>query len=63
MKNSAKKDGTTSIYARVRQDGISADISTKTTVFEEYWCPSAERVNNMVKISNLLKNALDDIFT
>ncbi len=32
-------------------------------MFEEYWCPSAERVNNKVKNSNLINNVLDDIFT
>ena len=62
-KNSAKKDGTSPIYSRVRLDGISADISTKESVLAEYWCPSAERVNNKVKNSNLTNNALNDIFT
>lgn len=51
------------IYARIRLDGISVDISTKESVFEEHWCPNAERVNLKVKNANNINDALDDIFS
>ena len=60
-KKSVKKDGTTPIYARLRLDGISADISAKEAVLEEFWCPNAERINNKVKNSNLINSSLEDI--
>lgn len=60
-KKSVKKDGTISIYARIRLDGNSADISTKESTRESNWCPMAERINNKVKDANLVNNVLDDI--
>jgi len=60
-KKSIRKDGTTPIYARLRLDGISIDISTKESVFEEYWCPKAERVNLKVKNASFVNDTLDDI--
>lgn len=51
------------IYARIRLDGISVDISTKESVFVEHWCPNAERVNLKVKNAKNINDALDDIFS
>ncbi len=62
-RKSIRKDGTTPIYARVRLDGIAVDISTKESVFEEHWCPNAQRINPKVKNASLINDTLDDVST
>ncbi|MCK0160050.1 Arm DNA-binding domain-containing protein [Allomuricauda sp. F6463D] len=59
-KKSVKKDGTIPIYARVRLDGNSKDISTIESILESNWCLLAEKINNKVKNASLTNNVLDD---
>jgi hypothetical protein len=60
-KTSARKDGTTPIYARIRLDGIPADVSTKQSIPSEHWCQKACRVNPKVKDARIVNDCLEDI--
>ncbi len=62
-KKSIKKDGTVPIYARIRLDGTPADVTTKQSALEEYWCCEAGRVNLKVKNANFVNDSLDDIYS
>ncbi len=62
-KKSIRKDGTTPIYARIRLDGIPADVSTKQSILEDHWSPEAGRANLKVKNASFINDSLDDVFT
>uniref|UniRef100_UPI0035627A61 Arm DNA-binding domain-containing protein n=1 Tax=Mariniflexile sp. TaxID=1979402 RepID=UPI0035627A61 len=45
-KTAIKSDGQIPIYARIRVDGVGADISIKRTTFESHWCSESSRLNS-----------------
>ncbi|WP_299555265.1 site-specific integrase [Seonamhaeicola sp.] len=58
-----KSDGTAPIYARISIDSIRVDLSTKETVFEEYWNFDTKRVKSRTKNAKFINDTLDDIYT
>ncbi|MBD0832514.1 site-specific integrase [Aestuariibaculum sediminum] len=61
-KTAIKSDGQIPIYARIRVDGVGADISIKRTTFESHWCSESSRLNPRVKGSQSINMYLDDVY-
>ncbi|XCF07839.1 site-specific integrase [Tamlana crocina] len=60
-RNSARKNGTKTIYARLWIDSKPVDMSTKESVNEIHWCNKRNRVKTRVKYAREINDALDDI--
>ncbi|WP_194768842.1 site-specific integrase [Tamlana sp. I1] len=61
-KTAVKDDGQIPIYARIRVDGICADISVKRTTLESYWCSKSLRLNPRIKGAQSINLYLDEIY-
>lgn len=60
-KTAKKKDGQIPIYARIRFEGILADISVHRSTFEECWCPISGKIDHRLKGAQEINKYLDDI--
>ncbi|UOY05716.1 site-specific integrase [Muricauda sp. SCSIO 64092] len=61
-KKAKKKNGTIPIYARIRVDGVPADISIQRSTLEEHWCQESGRIKHKVKWSKGTNDYLDDVY-
>jgi len=62
-KKSIRKDRSIPIYARIRLNGTTVDVSTKQLTLEEHWCSEAGRINSEVKDSGFINNELDNVYS
>ncbi|MEE9363107.1 MAG: Arm DNA-binding domain-containing protein [Cellulophaga sp.] len=60
-KTSIRKDDTIPIYARIKLDGNSADVSTKEFTLEEHWCSDSQRLNPRIKNAKRVNECLDEM--
>ncbi len=60
-KTSVKRDETIPIYARIKVDGIPADISTKESTLEAFWHSDLGRLNPRLKQAKDINETLNDI--
>ncbi|MBO0356213.1 site-specific integrase [Muricauda ruestringensis] len=60
-KTAKKKNGQIPIYARIRFEGILADISVHRSTIEECWCPISGKIDHRAKGAQEINKYLDDI--